>query len=133
MNSPIQVKFLMKRLIFDLDDTLSMTTAGDYVNAKPITAVIEKLRMYQQQGFTIVINTSRNMRTYEGNIGQINKNTLPIILEWLQRHDIPHDEVYVGKPWCGFEGFYVDDKAIRPDEFLALSYEQIKVLLHIKA
>lgn len=122
----------MKRLIFDLDDTLSMTTAGDYANAKPILEVVEKLREYQAQGFTIVINTSRNMRTYQGNVGQINKNTLPIIIDWLNRHDIPFDEVYVGKPWCGFEGFYVDDKAIRPDEFLALSYDEIKALLHIK-
>lgn len=122
----------MKRLIFDLDDTLSLTTAGDYANAEPILPVVKKLREYQAQGFSIVINTSRNMRTYEGNVGQINKNTLPIILDWLKRHDIPFDEVYVGKPWCGFEGFYVDDKAIRPDEFLALSYAEIKALLHIK-
>ena len=123
----------MKRLIFDLDDTLSCTTAGDYANAQPITPVIEKLRHYHAQGFSIVINTSRNMRTFDGNIGQINKNTLPIILDWLKRHSVPYDEIYVGKPWCGFEGFYVDDKAIRPDEFLALSYDEIKKLLNIKS
>ena len=121
----------MKRLIFDLDDTLCTTQNGDYANAQPITEVIEKLRDYHRQGFTIVINTSRNMRTYQGNIGAINKNTLPIILDWLRRHDIPYDELYVGKPWCGFEGFYVDDKAIRPDELVKLSYAEICQLLDL--
>ena len=121
----------MKRLIFDLDDTLCTTQNGDYANAQPITEVVEKLKEYHRQGFTIVINTSRNMRTYQGNIGAINKNTLPIITEWLDRHDIPYDELYVGKPWCGFEGFYVDDKAIRPDELVKLSYAEICQLLDL--
>ena len=121
----------MKRLIFDLDDTLCTTQNGDYANAQPITEVIEKLRGYHRQGFTIVINPSRNMRTYQGNIGAINKNTLPIIIDWLRRHDIPYDELYVGKPWCGFEGFYVDDKAIRPDELVKLSYAEICQLLDL--
>lgn len=121
----------MKRLIFDLDDTLCTTQNGDYANAQPITEVIEKLKEYHRQGFTIVINTSRNMRTYQGNIGAINKNTLPIITEWLVRHDIPYDELYVGKPWCGFEGFYVDDKAIRPDELVKLNYAEICQLLDL--
>ena len=121
----------MKRLIFDLDDTLCTTQNGDYANAQPITEVIEKLRDYHRQGFTIVINTSRNMRTFQGNIGAINKNTLPIIIDWLRRHDIPYHELYVGKPWCGFEGFYVDDKAIRPDELVKLSYAEICQLLDL--
>ncbi len=119
----------MKRLIFDIDDTLCNTQDSDYTNAKPILAMVEKLREYHSQGFTIVLNTSRNMRTYSGNVGQINKNTLPIIIDWLARHDIPYDEIYVGKPWCGFEGFYIDDKAIRPKEFLDLSYDEICKLL----
>lgn len=119
----------MKRLIFDIDDTLCNTQNSDYTNAKPILAMVEKLREYHSQGFTIVLNTSRNMRTYSGNVGEINKNTLPIIIDWLARHDIPYDEIYVGKPWCGFEGFYIDDKAIRPKEFLDLSYEDICKLL----
>lgn len=121
----------MKRLIFDLDDTLCTTQNGDYANAQPITEVIEKLKEYHRQGFTIIINTSRNMRTYQGNIGAINKNTLPIIIDWLRRHDIPYDELYVGKPWCGFEGFYVDDKAIRPDELVKLSYAEICQLIDL--
>ena len=42
---------------------------------------------------------------------------------------MPYDDIVIGKPWCGFEGFYVDDKAIRPSEFSTLSYEEICTLL----
>ncbi|EFN9551897.1 capsular biosynthesis protein, partial [Escherichia coli] len=65
----------------------------------------------------------------QNNIGLINKNTLPVIINWLDKNDIPYDEIYVGKPWCGHEGFYVDDKAIRPSEFVNKTYEEIVELL----
>lgn len=122
----------MKRLIMDLDDTLTLTDASkSYSEKKPNIEVVEKLREYKQAGFEIVIQTARNVRTYNGNVGKINANTLPIIIDWLRKHDIPFDEIYVGKPWCGTEGFYVDDKAIRPDEFLKYSSEEIRKLLNI--
>lgn len=119
----------MKRLIFDLDETLCSTTNGDYVNSTPIWPVIEKLREYKANGFEIAISTSRNMRTYAGNTGKISANTLPIIIDWLKRHDVPFDEIYVGKPWCGTEGFYIDDRAIRPQELVNLSYSEIMQLI----
>ena len=34
----------MKRLIMDLDNTITLTEDGDYKNAKPIASVIEKLK-----------------------------------------------------------------------------------------
>jgi len=119
----------LKRLIIDLDDTICQTTDGDYANSRPIPEIVDRLREYQLQGFEIVINTSRNMRTYDGNIGKIAANTLPIIVDWLKKHDIPFDEIHIGKPWCGQEGFYVDDRAVRPSEFRKHSYEEIKKLL----
>ena len=118
----------MKRLIMDLDNTITLTENGDYKNAKPILDVIDKLREYKAKGFEIVISSSRNMRTYEGNIGKINVHTLPIIMDWLERHNVPYDEIYVGKPWCGHDGFYVDDRALRPDEFINLTYDEIRKL-----
>lgn len=90
-----------------------------------------RLREYKAQGFEIVINTARNMRTYQGNVGQINVHTLPVITDWLKRHDVPYDEIHVGKPWCGHDGFYVDDKSLRPDEFARLDYVQISQLLNL--
>ena len=118
----------MKRLIMDLDNTITLTENGDYRSAKPIIPVIEKLREYKAKGFEIVISSSRNMRTYKGNVGKINVHTLPIIMDWLERHNVPYDEIYVGKPWCGHDGFYVDDRAVRPDEFALMSYDEIRKL-----
>ncbi len=128
----------MKRIIIDLDHTLCIPEAGSdqpqdpsdkYRNASPVPTVIAQLRAYREMGFEIVINTSRNMRTYAGNVDAIKANSLPLILAWLAEHEVPFDEVVVGKPWCGFEGFYVDDRAVRPSEFASLSYAEIKALI----
>ncbi|MBS1039205.1 HAD family hydrolase [Gluconobacter cerinus] len=120
----------MKRLVVDLDDTLTKNNPDlSYSDKEPNVPLIERLREYKSEGFEILIQTARNMRTYQGAVGKINANTLPIIIEWLKKHDVPYDEIYVGKPWCGTEGFYIDDRAVRPSEFLSLSLEEINTLI----
>ena len=69
------------------------------------------------------------MRTYNGDVSKINKNTLPILLEWLKENEVEYDGIIMGKPWCGDGGFYVDDKSIRPDEFINLDEAQIQKLI----
>ncbi|WP_028113270.1 HAD hydrolase family protein [Ferrimonas kyonanensis] len=119
----------MKKLVVDLDGTLTLADTKDYNNVSPRLDAIEKLREYKSLGFTITIFTARNMRTYDENLGKINIFTLPIIISWLDKHDVPYDEVIVGKPWCGTEGFYIDDRAIRPSEFANLSIQEITDLI----
>lgn len=122
----------MKRLVIDVDGTLTDVTAGggsDYADAPVNHEVRDRLREYHALGFEIVLHTSRNMRTHQSSLGRINAHTLPILFDWLARNDIPYDEIWVGKPWCGHDGFYVDDKAVRPDEFARLSYDEIRNLL----
>lgn len=120
----------MKKIVMDLDETISSKVVGKgYADALPKYDVIAQMRAFKQMGFEICIFTARNMRTYEGNVGKINANTLPVILDWLAQHGVPYDEIIVGKPWCGHEGFYVDDRAIRPSEFVALSPDEIDALL----
>jgi capsule biosynthesis phosphatase len=122
----------MKRLVIDLDDTLTIAdSTKNYADVAPRTDVVARLHDYKDQGFEVVIHTARNMRTHAGSVGKINAHTLPVITDWLTQHDIPFDEIWVGKPWCGTDGFYVDDKAIRPDEFTSLSYDQICDLVNI--
>jgi capsule biosynthesis phosphatase len=119
----------MKKIVIDLDGTITARETSDYEGVRPNAEVIEMLRKYKDDGFDIVIATSRNMRTYEGNVGKINVHTLPKIIDWLNRHNVPYDEIIVGKPWCGFDGFYVDDKTVRPSEFASMSYDEIRLLL----
>ena len=122
----------MKRLVIDLDDTLTVADSQlPYTDVAVREDVAARLREYKAKGFEVVIHTARNMRTHAGNVGKITVHTLPIITEWLEKHDIPFDEIWLGKPWCGKEGFYVDDKAIRPDEFARLSYAEICDLVNI--
>ncbi|MDU5687309.1 MAG: capsular biosynthesis protein [Kluyvera cryocrescens] len=120
----------MKKLIVDIDMTLTKGKGViGYEDAIVNDDLVSKLKQYKEQGFTIVLNTSRNMNSYNDNIGLINKNTLPTIIAWLEKNNIPYDEIYVGKPWCGHDGFYIDDKAIRPSEFINKTYEEIVELL----
>ena len=125
-----ETKGIQNKLVIDLDDTISVTEHGYYVNSKPVKKTVDMIRQYKKQGFYIVIHSARNMRTYNGEVGLINVNTLPNIISWLKKNDIPFDEIIVGKPWCGYDGFYIDDKAIRPSEFHSMSFEQIKELLN---
>ena len=91
--------------------------------------VVAKINEYRALGFEVVIFTARNMRTYSKDISKITLNTVPKIIKWLEKNKIEVDGVIVGKPWCGYDGFYVDDKSIRPDEFVNLSLEEIKNLI----
>ena len=120
----------MKKLVVDLDNTITLGDTKDYNNVSPNLELIEKLREYRKNGFEIVINTARNMNTYKGNIGKINIKTLPLIIEWLYKHNVPYDEIIMGKPWCGTDGFYIDDRAIRPSEFESMTFEELTDLIN---
>lgn len=114
------------KIVIDLDGTLTIDDPEKrYSEKEPNLAVIEKLRAYESMGYDIVIFTARNMQTFGGDLQKINSITLPDIIGWLEKHDVPHSQVLVGKPWCGTNGFYVDDKAIRPDEFISKSKAEI--------
>lgn len=114
-------------IVMDIDGTLCEIKKEneEYIDIMPKNKVLQKLREYKDKGFYIILYTSRNMRSYQANIGKINAITARVLFDWLEKNDIPYDEIYFGKPWCGLRGFYVDDKAIRPDEFIKMQYEEI--------
>lgn len=116
--------------IFDIDGTLCPIKKKEekYEDLIPYPEMVEKIRAYKEGGARIILFTSRNMNSYQGNIGMINANTAKIILAWLDKWEIPYDEIIYGKPWPGHKGFYVDDRTVRPDEFLKLSVEELDEL-----
>lgn len=118
-------------LVVDIDGTLCdiKTPKQSYAELAPKAAIIDKLRKYQANGYRILLFTSRNMKTYNNNLGLINKHTAPVLLEWLAKWDVPYDEILFGKPWPRNKGFYIDDRAVRPDEFLRMSEAEIQQLL----
>lgn len=113
--------------IVDIDGTLCQIKNKDekYEDLVPYKDVVDKLRYYKNAGAKIVLFSSRNMNSFNGNIGLINKVTAKILLEWLEKWEIPFDEIIYGKPWPGNKGFYVDDRTIRPKEFLRCSIEEL--------
>lgn len=120
-----------KVLVMDIDGTLCEIRPKEksYLEVNPREEILKKLIEYKEKGFHIILYTARQMKTYNGNIGKINANTAKVLFQWLEKHNIPHDEIIFGKPWCGKAGFYVDDKAIRPSEFENLSYEEVLKLI----
>lgn len=96
-----------------------------YEDLVPYANMVEKLRYYKENGAKITLFTSRNMNSYHGNLGVINANTAKILLAWLDKWEIPYDEILYGKPWPGHKGFYVDDRTVRPDEFLSCTLDQL--------
>ena len=117
----------MNSIVFDIDGTICpiKDKSEKYEDIVPNQDIINKIKELRDNGFKIVLFTSRNMRTYEGNIALILKNTKPILEQWLSKWDIPYDELVFGKPWPGPDGFYVDDRTIRPNELLKLSIDKL--------
>lgn len=113
--------------VFDIDGTICPIKKKDekYEDLIPYRDVVDKIRYYKNNGAKIVLFTSRNMNSFSGNLGLINKNTAKVILDWLEKWDIPYDEIFYGKPWPGHKGFYVDDRTIRPNEFMQYDVEQL--------
>lgn len=106
----------IKTIVVDIDKTLCETDK-DYSKSKPIKQICNALKKAHNQGHYIILFTSRNMRSFRGSLGLINKYTAPILLDWLKRNEIPFDEIYYGKPW-GNSVSYLDDKMISIEEFI---------------
>ena len=113
--------------VFDIDGTLCPVKRKEerYEDLHPYMDMVEKLRYYKENGAKIILYTSRNMNSYQGNMGMINKHTAKVMSDWLDRWKIPYDEILYGKPWPGHKGFYVDDRTVRPDEFLRYTPQEL--------
>lgn len=118
-------------IVLDIDGTIccAKKDSEKYTDIKPKIEVVNKIKDLKSKGFYVILFTSRQMRTYNGNIGKINANTAKTLFEWLEKHDIPYDEIFFGKPWCGKNGFYVDDRAIRPREFIEFTNKEIENII----
>lgn len=117
-------------IIFDIDGTICPIKEKheQYEDLVPYNVMVEKMNELKNEGFKIVLFTARNMKTYNGNIGLINANTAKVLLLWLDKWNIPYDEIIYGKPWPTENGLYVDDRAVRPNELIKHSIEDLKII-----
>ncbi len=120
-----------KVIVVDVDGTLTVGKENkeSYSEIRVSECLKKRLIELKLNDYWIILYTSRNMRTHEGNIGVIMKHTARDLINWLEVNEIPYDELHFGKPWCGHNGFYVDDRAIRPREFIEKTMEELQVLV----
>ena len=127
---PAEVNHSLSGVVVDLDNTIALHSPGlDYKDAAPNEPLIERLRELQSKSIPVVIHTSRGMRSREGNTDRIRLEVVPGILQWLKIHNVPFNELVVGKPWPGPSGLYIDDRAIRPNECVSSSWEHLLALV----
>jgi len=50
------------------------------------------------------------MKTCQGNLGLVQARISLVTLNWLEKYQIPYDEIYFGKPHADV---YIDDNAYR--------------------
>lgn len=104
------------KIIIDLDNTITRENPDtSYEDKEPNKRIINVLNNLEIEDITIF--TARNMRSYKGDLEKINAITKPIAESWLEKNSVKYSEIIMGKPWCGEEGFYIDDKNLSLDEF----------------
>ncbi|MFA6607779.1 MAG: capsular biosynthesis protein [Sphingomonas sp.] len=114
----------------DVDGTLCpIKQDGQQYGDLPIDAAMrDRLSALKRDGWRILLFSSRGMRTHEGDLAALATHVYPVMVDWLDRNEVPYDELVLGKPWPGSDGFYVDDRAVRPREFVDLSLQQLTEL-----
>jgi capsule biosynthesis phosphatase len=103
-----------KRLVFDIDQTLceGKEEAAPYSEVKPISGMIELLHELRSQEVYIILQTARHMRTCNANEGLVLAKGGKILLDWLEKWNVPYDELHFGKP---HGDKFIDDKGIKFD------------------
>lgn len=84
--------------------------AEEYGEVLPMPGAAERLRQLKAAGHYLILMTARHMRTCEGNVGLAVARQGRTLLDWLERHRIPYDELWFGKPHADI---YIDDNALR--------------------
>jgi len=120
-----------RALVVDVDGTLCpIKQPGEqYGHIEPEPRMLARLQELHTDGWRIILHSARGMRSHDGNPGRISKHVAPELLQWLAKHEIPFDELHLAKPWPGYQGFYVDDRAVRPREFLELGFDALNALV----
>jgi capsule biosynthesis phosphatase len=99
------------RVVFDLDGVVCelKKPSESYSNVIPKNDVIEKMREMKDEGHYLIIHTGRHMRTCNGNVSKVIEKIGKITEDWLQKWNVPYDELVFGKPYADI---YVDDLGI---------------------
>jgi capsule biosynthesis phosphatase len=91
------------------------TENRDYDNSLPNVPVVEGLRKLKDKGWKVILMSARGMGRSNGDIASVSEEVKAEIKKFVEKYNVPCDDIILGKPWASY---YIDDKAIRPDEFV---------------
>lgn len=106
-------------LVLDLDKTLCTKKQSNesYSEVLPKEDLVDIINTLHNNGAEVIIESARNMLTQNNNEAKVIKNVGLTTLQWLSDNHIDYDGIKFGKTMgtC-----YIDDKALRPKEFIAI-------------
>lgn len=110
-----------KIVVVDLDGTLceQVDTRTHpmgiyaYVLAAPKLDVISYVNELYDAGWRVYIHTARGMRTFNGDVNEVERELRSLTEQWLKAHGLKFHWLSFGKQPADM---YLDDKAVRPDE-----------------
>ncbi len=98
------------RIAVDVDLTLCEERGDlEYIDVPPKLGAVAAMQKLKNAGHEIIIYTARGMGSFKGDLGLIYAKTLPVLEEWLNKHDIPYDDIVCGKI---LYDVLIDDKAM---------------------
>ena len=100
------------RICIDLDGVIAELKKENesYSDVKPVKGAIDKIKKLKENGHYIIIHTARHMKTCDGNVYKVLTKVGKVTLDWLEKYQIPYDEIVFGKPWADI---YIDDNGYR--------------------
>lgn len=119
------------RIVIDLDGTICPIRESHqkYSELLPLENAVKRITELKKDGHYIIISTARNMATCESNVGRVMKNVGKITLDWLEKHNIPYDEIFFGKQNADV---YIDDRALRFESWDKINSDSLTLIAKAK-
>lgn len=111
-----------KSIVCDIDDTISFTTNRDWAGATPNIPLIQKLNKLYDDGWEINFFTARGTLSCNSR-EEAEARYGPGIIEYFKKHGVKYHKLSFQKPLAQY---YIDDKAITPEDFIELEIEILK-------
>lgn len=86
---------------FDIDNTIcrEKQEGQSYADVEPFPEAVQLLDWLRDEHHTIVLYTARHMKTCNGNQGKVLARQGKVLFDWLEKWEIPYDELHWSKPY----------------------------------
>lgn len=112
-----------RTIVCDVDDTISSSTDHIWENAIPIQNTIDKINKLYDAGWIIILLTARGQLSCNGDCEVADSKYRDKMEAWLNKNGVKYHFLSFEKYLAAF---YIDDKAMTPEEFYDLDIREIK-------